>query len=80
VSRPETPGASAAGRVLPTATPHANSFGVVRARYETDLGFSRRRQNHGRAPSTSAIKFAIGDVIARLDPQDLKLQVQSAGG
>src|SRR6476646_3802159 len=36
--------------------------GVVRPRYETDLGF----------------RVAIGDVVARLDPEDLRLQLQSA--
>jgi len=51
--------------------------GVVRARYETDLGFRvggkivSRRVNVGDA-------VRAGDVIARLDPEDLKLQVQSA--
>jgi len=46
--------------------------GVVRARYETDLGFRvARAVNVGD-------NVHIGDVIARLDPQDLQLQVESA--
>jgi RND family efflux transporter MFP subunit len=51
--------------------------GVVRARYETDLGFrvagkiTERRVNVGD-------HVRVGEVIARLDPADLKLQVQSA--
>jgi RND family efflux transporter MFP subunit len=51
--------------------------GVVRARYETDLGFRvagkivKRLINVGDS-------VRIGDVVAELDPQDLKLQVESA--
>src|SRR5262249_55389678 len=51
--------------------------GVVRARYENDLGFRvggkivARRVNVGD-------RVRAGDVVAQLDPQDLKLQVQSA--
>ena len=51
--------------------------GVVRARYETDLGFRvsgkiiSRRVNVGD-------RVRKGDVIAQLDPQDLRLQVESA--
>jgi RND family efflux transporter MFP subunit len=51
--------------------------GVVRARYEADLGFRvggkivARRVNVGD-------RVRIGDVVAELDPQDLKLQVESA--
>lgn len=51
--------------------------GVVRARYETDLGFRvagkivERRVNVGD-------RVKAGDVVAQLDPQDLKLQVESA--
>src|SRR5262245_55584218 len=51
--------------------------GVVRARYETDVGFrvagkiTARRVNVGD-------RVRAGDVVARLDPQDLKLQVESA--
>lgn len=51
--------------------------GVIRARYETDLGFRvagkivARRVNAGDRVRT-------GDVIAELDPADLTLQVESA--
>src|SRR4029450_1010171 len=51
--------------------------GVVPARYETDLGFRvggkivARRVNVGD-------RVRVGDVVAELDPQDLKLQVESA--
>ena len=38
----------------------------------------RRRQDRRRASSMSAIACSAGDVVARLDPQDLKLQVESA--
>src|SRR5262249_7203889 len=46
--------------------------GVVRARYETDLGF--------RVAGIVNVgdRVHAGDVVARLDPQDLKLQAQSA--
>ena len=51
--------------------------GVARARYETDLGFRvpgklvRRVVNVGD-------RVRIGDVVARLDTEDLRLQVESA--
>jgi RND family efflux transporter MFP subunit len=51
--------------------------GVVRARYETDLGFRvagkivARRANVGD-------RVRAGDVVAELDPQDLRLQAESA--
>jgi RND family efflux transporter MFP subunit len=51
--------------------------GVVRARYETDLGFRvagkivRRLVNVGD-------RVHAGDVVAELDPQDLRLQAESA--
>ncbi len=51
--------------------------GVVRARFETDLGFRvagkivRRLVNVGD-------RIHAGDVVAELDPQDLKLQAESA--
>src|SRR5258708_17226608 len=51
--------------------------GVVRARYETDLGFRVAGKITARAVNVGD-QVRIGDVIARLDPQDLKLQVQSA--
>src|ERR1700738_1981046 len=51
--------------------------GVVRARYETDLGFRVAGKITARAVNIGD-QVRIGDVIARLAPQDLKLQVQSA--
>jgi RND family efflux transporter MFP subunit len=51
--------------------------GVVRARYEIDLGFRvagkivRREVNVGD-------RVRAGDIVARLDPSDIKLQVESA--
>jgi RND family efflux transporter MFP subunit len=51
--------------------------GVVRARYETDLGFRVAGKMIARLVNVGD-RVRAGDVVARLDPQDLKLQVQSA--
>jgi RND family efflux transporter MFP subunit len=51
--------------------------GVVRARYETDLGFRVAGKIVDRLVNTGDVVHA-GDVIARLDGQDLALQVESA--
>jgi RND family efflux transporter MFP subunit len=51
--------------------------GVVRARYETDLGFRVAGKIVTRVVNVGD-SVRIGDVVARLDPEDLKLQVQSA--
>ena len=51
--------------------------GVVRARYETDLGFRVAGKIVARLVNMGD-RVRAGDVVARLDPQDLKLQVQSA--
>jgi RND family efflux transporter MFP subunit len=51
--------------------------GVVRARYETDLGFRVAGKITARLVNVGD-RVRTGDVIARLDPQDLKLQVESA--
>src|SRR6267154_4664129 len=51
--------------------------GMVRARYETDLGFRVAGKIVARLGNVGDRVHA-GDVVARLDPQDLKLQVQSA--
>jgi multidrug efflux pump subunit AcrA (membrane-fusion protein) len=51
--------------------------GVVRARYESDLGFRVAGKITARIVNVGD-RVNAGDVIARLDPQDLKLQVASA--
>src|SRR5437762_2894506 len=51
--------------------------GVVRARYETDVGFRVAGKITTRVINVGD-RVRAGDVIARVDPQDLRLQVQSA--
>jgi multidrug efflux pump subunit AcrA (membrane-fusion protein) len=51
--------------------------GVVRARYETDLGFRVAGKIVARLVNVGDSVTA-GQVVARLDSQDLKLQVESA--
>jgi RND family efflux transporter MFP subunit len=51
--------------------------GVVRARYETDLGFRVAGKIVTRVVNVGDC-VQVGDVVVRLDPQDLKLQVESA--
>jgi RND family efflux transporter MFP subunit len=51
--------------------------GVVRARYETDLGFRVGGKMVARLVNMGDRVHA-GDVVARLDPEDLRLQVESA--
>ena len=51
--------------------------GVVRARYETDLGFRVAGKMVTRIVNVGD-RVRVGGVVARLDPQDLKLQVESA--
>jgi RND family efflux transporter MFP subunit len=51
--------------------------GVVRARYETDLGFRVAGKIVARAVNVGD-RVRADDIVARLDPQDLKLQVESA--
>jgi RND family efflux transporter MFP subunit len=51
--------------------------GVIRARYETDLGFRVAGKVVARIVNVGD-RVRVGDVVARLDPQDLRLQVESA--
>src|ERR1700745_1028577 len=51
--------------------------GVVRLRYEPHLGFRVAGKIVTRIVNVGD-RVAIGDVVARLDPEDLRLQVQSA--
>jgi RND family efflux transporter MFP subunit len=51
--------------------------GVVRARYETDLGFRIAGKIVARVVNVGDRVHA-GDIVARLDPGDLKLQAESA--
>lgn len=51
--------------------------GVVRARYETDLGFRVAGKIVTRVVNVGD-RVHVGDVIARLDARDLELQVESA--
>ena len=57
--------------------PAREFVGVVRARYETDLGFRVAGKMVARLINVGD-RVRAGDVVARLDPQDPKLQVQSA--
>src|SRR3954465_5897155 len=60
-----------------TGTAAREFVGVVRARYETDLGFRVAGKIVARLVNVGDRVHA-GDVIARLDQQDLKLQTESA--
>lgn len=51
--------------------------GTVRARYETDLGFRVAGKITERVVNVGD-RVRVGDVVARLDPRDLRLQVESA--
>jgi RND family efflux transporter MFP subunit len=51
--------------------------GIVRARYETDLGFRVAGKIASRFVSAGD-RVHVGDLIARLDPRDLQLQAESA--
>ncbi len=65
-------------RVMFDATTVKREFvGVVRARHETDLGFRIGGKIVTRVVNVGD-RVRSGDVIARLDPQDLQLQVGSA--
>ena len=65
-------------RVLFAPTNENREFpGVVRARYETDLGFRVAGKMVTRLVNVGD-RVRAGDVVARLDPRDLQLQVESA--
>ncbi len=51
--------------------------GVVRARYETDLGFRVAGKIVTRIVNNGD-RVRVGDIIAKLDPRDFQLQLQSA--
>jgi RND family efflux transporter MFP subunit len=57
--------------------PAREFVGVVRARHETDLGFRLAGKIIARSINVGDVVHA-GDVVARLDPRDLNLQVESA--
>ena len=57
--------------------PSRDFVGIVRARIEADLGFRVAGKIIGR-PVNVGDRVAAGDVVARLDPQDLQLQAESA--
>lgn len=62
---------------LESETAAREFVGVVRARYETDLGFRVGGKIVSRLVSAGD-RVRVGDVVARLDPQDLQLQTESA--
>ena len=65
-------------RVAFAAETAARDFvGVVRARHETDLGFRVAGKVVARVVNVGD-RVQAGDVVARLDPQDLRLQSESA--
>jgi RND family efflux transporter MFP subunit len=76
VAKPERP--VQVQRVSFSAGTDAREFvGVVRARYETDLGFRVAGKIVARVVNVGD-RVKAGDTVARLDPHDLKLQVESA--
>ncbi len=76
VAKPERP--VQVQRVTIAANTKSRDFvGVVRARYETDLAFRVAGKIIARTVNVGD-RVEAGDVVARLDPQDLKLQVESA--
>jgi RND family efflux transporter MFP subunit len=65
-------------RVAFSASTASREFvGVVRARHETDLGFRVAGKIVARIVNVGD-RVRAGDTVARLDSQDLKLQVESA--
>lgn len=63
--------------VFANASPAREFVGVVRARHETDLGFRVAGKILTRSVNMGDTVHA-DEVVARLDPQDLNLQVESA--
>jgi RND family efflux transporter MFP subunit len=63
--------------VFETGISSREFVGVVRARYETDLGFRVGGKIVTRVVNVGD-RVRIGDIIARLAPGDLQLQVESA--
>ena len=76
VSAPERP-VQVQRVAISTSTATREFVGVVRARHETDLGFRVAGKIVTRVVNVGDRVHA-GDVVARLDPQDLRLQVESA--
>ncbi len=65
-------------RVVFASTDENREFvGAVRARYETDLGFRVAGKIVARLVNVGD-RVKAGDVVARLDPRDFQLQVESA--
>src|SRR5499426_2940367 len=62
---------------LSTSTAAREFVGVVRARYETDLGFRVAGKIVARTVNVGD-RVRAGDVVARVDSEDFKLQVESA--
>jgi RND family efflux transporter MFP subunit len=75
-SKPERP-VQVQGVAFQSGDTSREFVGIVRARYETDLGFRVAGKITARIVNVGD-RVRSGDVIARLDPQDLKLQVASA--
>jgi len=63
--------------VFATKNVSRDFVGVVRARYETDLGFRVAGKIVTRIVNVGD-RVHVGDLIARLDDRDLRLQVESA--
>ncbi len=63
--------------VFGQAAENRDFVGVVRARYETDLGFRVAGKIVTRIVNAGD-RVHVGEVVARLDPRDLQLQAESA--
>src|SRR5256885_846921 len=76
VSKPERP-VQVAHVAIQSEDTGREYVGVVRARYESDLGFRIAGKVTARVVNVGD-RVRAGDVIARLDAQDPQLQVESA--